>query len=70
MEKYFLVTVEETLSHTYKVKANSIEEAERKAYTAYDNANIVLGADDCCEHEITAREVNAESLEYYDELEG
>lgn len=70
-EKYYLVTIEETLSRTVKVKANSIEEAERKVEDAYNppRCEIILDADDFCEKEITAREVANEDLDLYEEIE-
>ena len=69
MEKYYLVTVEEILSRTLKVKAESLEDAERKVDFAYDLCDIVLDAEDFSDKEITAREVTDEDLDLYEELE-
>lgn len=69
--KYYLVTIEETLSRTVKVKANSLEDAERKVEDAYNppRCDIILDADDFCEKEITAREVTDDDLSLYEEVE-
>lgn len=69
-EKYYLVTVEETLSRTVKVKASSLRDAERKVEVAYRNCEIVLDADDFCGKEIEGREVTNEDLSFYEEVEG
>ena len=69
MEKYYLVTVEETLSRTVKVKADNLDEAYRKVKDAYRECEIVLDADDFVDAEITARKVTDEELSYYEELE-
>ena len=69
MEKYYLVTIEETLSRTVKVKASSIEEATSKVEGAYYDCDIVLDADDFCDKEITAREVDDDDLSLYEEME-
>ena len=69
MEKYYLVTIEETLSRTVKVKANSLNEAAIKVENAYDNCEIVLDAEDFCDKEITAREATDEDLNLYEEVE-
>lgn len=69
MEKYYLVTVEETLSRTVKVKANSLNEAAIKVEEAYGNCEIVLDTKDFCDKEITAREATDEDLNLYEELE-
>lgn len=70
--KYYLVTIEETLSRTMKVKANSLEEAERKVEAAYNppRCEIVLDADDHVETSFTPREVDEEwdSLELFEEI--
>lgn len=68
-EKYYLVTIEETLSRTVKVKANSLGEAARKIEDIYYYGDIVLDADDFCDKEITAREVTDEDLSLYEEVE-
>ena len=69
-EKYYLVTIEETLSRTVKVKAESLEEAEEKVGVAYNNCEIILDADDFSDKEIIAREVDNEwdSLELFEEI--
>ena len=71
MEKYYLVTIEETLSRTIKVKANSFEDAERKVEDAYKppRCEIILAADDYMETSFTPREVTDEDLDLYEELE-
>lgn len=70
MGKYYLVTIEETLSRTVKVKAESLEDAEEKVGTAYHNCEIILDAEDFVDKEITAREVDEEwdSLELFEEI--
>lgn len=67
-EKYYLVRIEETLSRTVKVKADSINDAERKVEYAYRNCDIVLDAEDFCDKEITAREVTDEDLSLYESV--
>lgn len=71
-EKYYLVTIEEILSRTVKVKANSLEEAERKIEDAYrpPRCEIILDADDHVETTFSPREVDEEwdSLELYEEI--
>lgn len=69
MEKYYLATVEETLSRTVKVKADNLDEAYRKVKDAYRECEIVLDADDFVDKEITAREVADEDLSLYEEVE-
>lgn len=70
MDKYYLVRVEETLARTYKVKANSLEEAEEKMEHAYrEEGTVILDADDFVCGEITGREVKDEDLSIYWELE-
>lgn len=66
MSKYFLVTIEEMSSQTYKVKANSIEEAENKVDAAYVNGNVAFFN---TEINTVGREVGDENLNYYEELE-
>lgn len=68
-EKYYLVTIEETLSRTLKVKAESLEDAEEKVGDAYHNCEIILDAEDFVDKEITARETTNEDLSLYEELE-
>ena len=68
-EKYYLVTIEETLSRTVKVEATSLNEAISKIEDAYYNCEVVLDADDFCDKEITAREVTDEDLSLYEEIE-
>lgn len=68
-EKYYLVTIEETLSRTVKVKAENIDEAWSKVNDAYRECEIVLDADDFVDKEITAREVTDEDLSLYEEVE-
>jgi hypothetical protein len=69
-KKYYLVTVEETLSRTYKVKASSLEEAEEKMEYAYrEEGTIILDADDFVCGEVQGREVKDEDLSLYMELE-
>ena len=69
MEKYFLVRVEETLSRTYKVKANSLEEAEEKMNQAYrEDGTVILDAADFLEGKIFGREVKDEDLDLYEKL--
>ena len=67
--KYYLVTIEETLSRTVKVKANNINEAIDKVEDAYDNCDIVLDAEDFCGKEINARLVTDEDLSLYEDIE-
>lgn len=67
-EKYYLVTVEETLSRTVKVKAESLEDAEDIVGAAYNNCEIILDAEDFVDKEITARETNGEDLDLYEEV--
>lgn len=71
-EKYFLVTIEETLSRTVKVKAESLQDAERKVEDAYrpPRCEIILDADDHVETSFTPREVDGEwdSLELFEEI--
>lgn len=69
-EKYFLVTVEETLSRTVKVKTESIEDAVYIVEAAYGRCKIILDADDHVETSFTPREVDEEcdSLELYEEI--
>lgn len=69
-EKYYLVRIEETLSRTVKVKAESLEDAERKVEDAYYIGDIILDADDFSDKEFAAREVTDEDLELYEEVEG
>ena len=65
---YYLVTIEETLSRTVKVKAENAEHAYYKAERAYRECDIVLDAEDFCDKEITAREVTDEDLNLYEEV--
>ena len=67
-EKYYLVTVEETLLRTVKVKANSLEEAEERVGAAYHNCEIILDAEDFVDKEITVRETSGEDLDLYEEV--
>lgn len=67
-EKYYLVTIEETLSRTVKVKAESLEDAERKVESSYRDCDIILDSEDYVDTEISAREVDDEDLSLYEEL--
>ena len=67
--KYYLVTIEETLSRTVKVKAESLEDAEDIVGYAYHNCEIILDAEDFVDKEITARETNGEDLDLYEYVE-
>lgn len=42
MEKEFTVTIEETISGSFTIKAESLESAINKAQVAYNNGFIVL----------------------------
>lgn len=66
MSKYFLVTIEEMSSQTYKVKADDIEEAEKKVEAAYENGNVAFYN---TEINTVGRNVRDENLNYYEELE-
>lgn len=56
-EKYYLVSIVETHSKTFKVKADSIYEAERKVESAYTDSKIIIEYDDCFDYyEIYGRE--------------
>lgn len=50
--KTFYIKVIETLSKTVEVRAEDYETAREKVQDAYDNAEIVLDADDFVEYEI------------------
>lgn len=68
-EEYYLVMVEETLSKTVKVKAKSLTEAEDIVTDAYTKGEIVLDYKDFDNNpEITARVVEDEDLDLYEEL--
>jgi len=67
-EKYYLVTIEETLSRTVKVKAENLEDAEDIVGSAYNNCEIILDAEDFVDKEITAREATDEDLDLYEEV--
>ena len=71
-EKYYLVTVEETLSRTVKVKAESLQDAERKVEDAYKppRCEIILDADDHVETSFIPREADEkwDSLELFEEI--
>ena len=68
MEKYFLVRVTETLAKTYKIKAETLEEAVEKVENEYYENGIVLDYDDYDESNIEGREVTDECLDDYNEL--
>lgn len=68
-DKYYLVTVEETLSRTIKVKAESLDDAELKAEEGYYKEKIILDAEDVSSRNFTAREVTDEDLDLYYEME-
>ena len=70
--KYYLVTIEETLSRTVKVKAESLEDAERKVEDAYrpPRCEIILDADDNVEITFSPREATEDDcLDWYEEVE-
>lgn len=73
---YYLVTVSETMSHTYKIKKDSVptkEDAERIAQDLYDEGSIMLDRSDFDgTEEIEARSVvsnETEFFDFYDDLE-
>lgn len=72
----YLVTVSETLSHTYKIRKDSAptkEDAERIAQDLYDEGSIILDRSDFDgTEEIEARSVvsnETEFFDFYDDLE-
>ena len=72
-EKYYLVSIVETHRKTFKVKADSIYEAESKVEEAYTDSKIIIEYDDCFEdYELFAREHNPndeyEILGLYEEV--
>ena len=72
-EKYYLVSIVETHRKTFKVKADSIYEAESKVESAYTDSKIIIEYDDCFEdYEIYGREHNPndeyEILGLYEEV--
>jgi hypothetical protein len=68
-EKYYLVTIEETLSRTVKVKAESLEDAEEKVGAAYNDCKIILDAEDYVDTTFSTREITDEDLYLYEKLE-
>ena len=68
-EKYYLVTIEEILSRTVKVKAESLEDAELKVEEGYYKEKIILDAEDVSSRDFTAKEVTCEDLDLYEEVE-
>ena len=67
-DSVYLVTVTETLTRTYKVRAENKYEAELLAEYKYDIGEIVLGYDNLNEVEFSAREHTDEDLSLYPEL--
>ena len=65
MEDY-LVTVTETYTHTYHVRANSVEEAED---IVEDNSNGCDVYEDYNESAYSARKANGEDLSVYETVE-
>lgn len=66
----YLVRVTEELTHTVVVEADSMQDAENKVNTAYDNGQIVLDYDNYDNYEIDAlREATDSDIEYCDILE-
>lgn len=66
----YLVRVTEELTHAVVVEADSMQDAEDKVNTAYDNGQIVLDYDDFDNYEIDAlREATDSDIKYYDILE-
>lgn len=66
--KYYLVTIEEVLSRTIKVKADSLDTAEEKAEEIYYEEKIILDAEDISGRSFVAREVTDEDLSLYEEV--
>lgn len=67
-DSVYLVTVTETLTRTYKVRAENKYEAEALAEYEYDIGNIILDYDDFNGVEFSAREHTDEYLSLYPEL--
>ena len=66
----YLVRVTEELTHAVVVEADSMQDAENKVNTAYDNCQIVLDYDDFDNYEIDAlREATDSDIKYCDILE-
>lgn len=67
MAKY-LVTVKEVLSRTVVVEAIDKLDAENIVQVAYDNAEMILDADDFLENYISARDIKNEDLSLYSSI--
>lgn len=73
----YAVKIEETLSRSYIVEADSWEEARDKVEEVYDNEGIILTAEDFDDKDFTTTETfgadaineNDERLEYFSKLE-
>lgn len=50
--KIFEIEIKETLSKVIEIQANSIGDAIEKATSLYNNEEIILSSDDCCDTEI------------------
>ena len=75
MSGIYKVRVTETLAKTFAVKADSLDEAIDLVQKSYDNATIILDADDfdecCIEKSPYANEdgtIEEDELDYYEKL--
>lgn len=67
----YLVTIEETLSKTVLIEAESEEEAVDIVEDKYRNADIILDSENFCDKEITARlSTHDDDISLYEEIEG
>ena len=65
----YLVTIEETLSKTVLVEANSEEEAVDIVEDKYRHADIILDSENFCDKEITAKlSTHDDDISLYDEV--
>ena len=68
-DEIYLVTVTETLTRTYKVRAEDLDEAEALAEDEYRKGNVFLDSAEYLDDiEFSAREHTDEDLSLYPEL--
>lgn len=67
-DSIYLVTVTETLTRTFQVKADNENEAKRIVEKEYEDGNIVLDYDDFNDVEFKTRKVTNECLDLYEEI--
>lgn len=64
--KTFEITLTETLSKTFIIKADNELEADRLIREKYDNGDIVLTADDFQEYDLYSSEVSPSTINPYE----